>query len=519
MQIVELWIKNFGKFADKKIRFSEGIQLVYGENESGKSTLHTFIKGMLFGIVRKRGRAGAGDTFTVYEPWENPNYYAGIMRFVCGGKTFCIQRDFDKVSRRVRLFCEEDGEELSVEKGDLEALLDGLTETSYENTVSVGQLKVETDKSLAEELRDYATNCYALGGGEMDLTGALAHLKDRKKSVEKEIKNALDEKQKRRESTEQEASYVWRDIHKLQEEQASLAEEIAIREAREERKKQDAQTENKGVIDEIRPDKWRIHPLEILAFLAVVVIPVFVIPRPWNYLVSIILFLCCGIYVWNRMKVGKKPVKTEPEILLEEITPEEEKASLAKLLWEQERVSEELKDRNIQYENLQEQMEELVEVSDTVKELEKTRQSAELAIQKIEELSARMQKQMAEQVNGRVSEIIKSITGGKYTRLVIEDQLKISLISEGRKIELTQVSRGTLEQIYFALRMTVAELFYNEELPVILDDTFAYYDDIRLANTLRWLAENKKQVLIFTCHRREAQALDKLGIPYGEHIL
>lgn len=50
MQINELLLKNFGKFHDRQINLEEGINLIHGENESGKSTIHTFIKGMLFGI-------------------------------------------------------------------------------------------------------------------------------------------------------------------------------------------------------------------------------------------------------------------------------------------------------------------------------------------------------------------------------------------------------------------------------------------------------------------------------------
>ena len=54
MQINELLLKNFGKFHDRQINLEEGINLIHGENESGKSTIHTFIKGMLFGIERRR---------------------------------------------------------------------------------------------------------------------------------------------------------------------------------------------------------------------------------------------------------------------------------------------------------------------------------------------------------------------------------------------------------------------------------------------------------------------------------
>ena len=62
MKITELILKNFGKFTNKQILLADGINIIYGENESGKTTLHTFLKGMLFGMERKRGRAAATDT-------------------------------------------------------------------------------------------------------------------------------------------------------------------------------------------------------------------------------------------------------------------------------------------------------------------------------------------------------------------------------------------------------------------------------------------------------------------------
>ena len=86
MQIRELILKNYGKFHNRQIELEDGINLIYGENESGKSTIHTFIKGMLFGMERGRGRAAVNDTYSTYEPWENSNYYAGVLQFSSGGK-------------------------------------------------------------------------------------------------------------------------------------------------------------------------------------------------------------------------------------------------------------------------------------------------------------------------------------------------------------------------------------------------------------------------------------------------
>ena len=181
MKIRELYLRNFGKFSGKKIVLKDGINLFYGENESGKTTIHTFIKSMLFGLERGRGRASVNDTFSIYEPWENPNYYSGTLRFESGGKNFLLERNFDKYSKSARLICEDDGEEFSLEHGDLEMILNGLNASNYENTVAVAQMKIEPTQSLAAEIQNYATNYYSTGNSHIDLDGALNRLNKKKK--------------------------------------------------------------------------------------------------------------------------------------------------------------------------------------------------------------------------------------------------------------------------------------------------------------------------------------------------
>lgn len=141
MWIQELNIKNFGKFSDKRIALGPGINLIYGENESGKTTLHTFIRGCLYGIRKMRGRASKTDLYSRYQPWEHSAYFAGAMRFVCGRKVFRLERDFIKGAGRGSLICETDGERLSLENGDLEMLLGNVGEAAFDNTVFVGDRK------------------------------------------------------------------------------------------------------------------------------------------------------------------------------------------------------------------------------------------------------------------------------------------------------------------------------------------------------------------------------------------
>ena len=81
-----------------------------------------------------------------------------------------------------------------------------------------------------------------------------------------------------------------------------------------------------------------------------------------------------------------------------------------------------------------------------------------------------------------------------------------------RVLGLHQVSGGTMQQIYFALRMAAAELLCGENrLPILLDEPFAFYDDARLEAALRWLKGCGRQVIIFTCQRREKEILQKIN--------
>jgi len=509
MQIKELNLKHFGKFSDKQIDLSEGINLFYGENESGKSTIFAFIKGMLFGMERGRGRASVNDAFSLYEPWENGNYYAGVLRFESDGKTFRLERNFDKYARSASLICEDDGEEFSLEHGDLDILLGGLTASGFENTAAIAQLKVETNQSLASELRNYAANYYAAGNSDIDLEGALQILRNEKKEIEKADKLLAAQKNNKRSRIQQEASYIWRDLYELKEEYRHITEEIEFW------REQETKMPEPEFQDELEP-RWRVNPLIAAAPIIAIIIAVMLIPRPWDYMLAIVFVLADILYIWNRVKDGKRKEITEPEADLAELKDEEQTVPLEKLQWEYNLLGESIKEKQTQYDNLQEQLEELDELGENFKEQDRRKQAIDIAVERLLKLSGEINQEVGKKLNARASEILAVITGGKYTQIVIDDSLAMNILSEGKRIKIERISRGTIEQIYLALRIAAGEILYEEEYPIILDDTFAYYDDCRMENTLKWLAEHKKQVFIFTCHKREIQTLKEAGIPFAD---
>ena len=67
-----------------------------------------------------------------------------------------------------------------------------------------------------------------------------------------------------------------------------------------------------------------------------------------------------------------------------------------------------------------------------------------------------------------------------------------------------------------ALRLAATDIIFEEDKkPILLDDTFAMYDNKRMGNTLRYMSQNMEQVIVFSCHTREKLLADKLGLDYN----
>lgn len=226
MYIKELQISNFGKFHNKTLHLKEGINLIYGDNESGKSTIHSFIRGMLFGIERLRGRAAKDDIYIKYQPWETPGAYNGSIDVQIQDKTYRILRTFDKNNKEFTVLDLDTGRELNLYGEDLIDLYGGLTESGYRNTVSVEQLKSKTDGELVDEVRNYITNLSLSKSNEVDVTKALSFLQNKRKELEadklhmklKELEAEIEDGIKREEIMDA----LTFQLHKIEKQEADL---------------------------------------------------------------------------------------------------------------------------------------------------------------------------------------------------------------------------------------------------------------------------------------------------------
>ena len=79
MYLNKLLLKDFGKFNNKSIDLKPGLNLIYGENEAGKTTIKEFIIGMLYGIDKSRGLGARLDNYELRKPLDGRGFSCFIF--------------------------------------------------------------------------------------------------------------------------------------------------------------------------------------------------------------------------------------------------------------------------------------------------------------------------------------------------------------------------------------------------------------------------------------------------------
>lgn len=502
MKLTELQIQNFGKLHERRISLTEGINLIYGPNESGKTTLHTFIRGMFYGITRKRGRASRNDIYSRYEPWEDSGTYAGMLRFESGGKIFRINRSFSKGNGREELVCESDGEKLSIEQGDLNVLMGNVSENAFENTVFIGQMKSQTDGTLYEELRNYMVNYEETSDGDLDISKASNLLKAQKKEIEGRQKLELLQQENLRKELTSKIEYVQEEL---------LAYQSQLTQINKDLRKEPKET--------VRPrEEQQMKVEQPLWLYGAVLTVIFILIGQWQSnlllktgsMISALLCLGAGIL----LQLNQKQKNCQPQTAKAEDAVSDE---YKHLIWKQEQLNEQCDEKETTLSNLQEEYREFGEAVAGNRSLDEELQALQLAMDTIETISARMQTSMEQDIKKEMSAVLSELTGGRYTAAEIDADHNLALHTADHYIPLERTSRGTIEQVYFSLRMAVSKILcVQERLPVMLDEVFAMYDEDRLKMALEWLAKNQQQTLIFTCHRREEEILKAVGLHFNK---
>lgn len=607
MKLLELHIDGFGKFHDRTISFEDGINVIYGKNEAGKSTLHTFIRGMLFGIERGRGRAARNDLYSKYEPWENSGTYEGWLRLESNGTVYRIERRFQKDNKSLKVVNETMGLEEEPTKALFDKILGGLNETTYNNTISIGQLKSATEDGMIGELKNYIANMNTTGNISLNITKATAYLKAQRRGLEANLVP----------DASREYTALLAEIRGVDAEISSPQYENQLSSY------QTMRTQVKGVIENTQAEKAALDAKvqkgkqvladnqftdqssvtaytekcqqyynnyleagaecqkksrKVMAVIAVLLAVCGVCAAGLLGFMDISRFLplviaACGAsficlvlaYSMNsrsrRYKremeenagllseaLGKHlgdtaisaeamtafqarmaefsrlcdmVVKSEEAVkkYMEDISSLQEKQNnCSEMIEKQQRTQWELEKKLEHLNNCKNQAAALKRVLAENDRIRDEIAAIEMAQETMTELSSSIRDSFGLYLNKEASRLVAGITGGIYDSMSIDENLNVFLNTKRKLVPLDNVSSGTMDQVYLALRLAAARLLQGdgEAFPLVFDDSFTQYDDDRLRTALKWLSEAYGgQMIMFTCHRREAQMLRAHQIPYN----
>ena len=592
MKINNLKINGFGKLKDKEINFQEGINVVYGENEAGKSTLLRCTTAMFYGLSKNKN-GGTIPEIEKYEPWNTEEFSAKISYKLDNGKDFEVYRDFKKKNPKIfNENLEDISKDFSASKTKgIEFFKEqvGLEEEIFTSSVITKQAEVKLDEKEQNTIIQKISNI--LGTGE-DTTSYTTILNKLRKKINDEVgtantkerpinivENRIDElllQKNELEGYQADKFDIDERITNINEQIEKFNKELDLLRTANIQKDKLKENENRidinkemleGTQDEIdnlntEKKKYKIEKknklskINLIILLILLILSLGTVTLVHNRYVKMILPIIFGIYCMvlavklylrnkDNSKIKEKQKELNERLKILEGTKEKQLIELNSLNEEYNMELTKIKNTSgiLDLDNILEKIdvkqrsineaslnlhtlkidndnikEELETLQEEKLELEKKRENIRRTIEYIEIAYSKMKEQITPKFTEELSKVMEKISNGKYKNVRINTNGEtIVEQNNGEYINLENLSLGTIDQLYLSLRLATIKEITKENMPIILDEAFAYYDDNRLENILNYLANEykNKQVIIFTCTNREKQIMEKLKIEYN----
>ena len=634
MKINKIKINSFGKLRNKEIEFKNGINILYGENESGKSTIMNFIKNTLYGISKNKKGKEISD-YDKYKPWGKEEFSGKLEYTLDNNEKVEIYRDFNKKNPKIYNENSEDiSKEFNINKKTGNEFFYEQTKVDEElflSTVGMLQSEIKLEKNNQNILVQKLANLASTGDDNVSYKRAIERINRRQldeigtdRSKEKPInllkkqiqdleihKINLEQYQNKKYEIEENEKKLLNDLNNLKNENNYYNEiKLLIENKKIEKEKinikENINKENNEKINLLKKEieeknkkinieknknnlksKNKINKKIKIYFLFLIIINIillFILKNKFKYiiLISIPIYLIISLIIKNKInKKIRNNINQEINEKINEIKIKENEINLIKI--NNEKLENEIKKLNnefnlknnlelekikIKYKNLinENKMSEknnyeninlklgLIQskINDTQIEIHKLKlekesveprldklaqieeqlnnnyeklnnlnnlnDSMEYAKNILEKSFEKMKNSVTPKFTNNLSETISQIFNNKYSKVKFNEENGLIVeLENGDYVPADRLSIGTIDQLYLSLRISMIDELSEEKLPLFLDESFAYYDNNRLENALKYITNNleNRQTLIFTCANREKEILDKMGITYN----
>ncbi len=619
MRINSLKINGFGKLQNKDVELQNGINIIQGENESGKSSMLKFISSMLYGASKNKNGKDISD-FDKYKPWKTEEFSGKINYTLDNAEEFEVYREFKKKNPIIYNSSKEDiSKTFKIDKTKGIEFFEeqtGIDEETFYSTAISEQEGLRLSKSSQASIIQKISNLISSGDDNISF----------KKSMDK-INKMQNEEVGTERTSQRPINIIDSKIRKLMDQKLSLEsyreniydnssekEHLSIEINKDECKKEflkeiktkldnnriktaeinfnkNLEKEYNNKINELNKrisnnvdenyEKINLKNYYISLIVLFIAFAVLLIASPIK-LSAVIPVIPMGIIIYKILKDRKQAsgmkltreesvskIINEIEVLKQnkENQRKEAEEKENKLNQEIEKDREELilkyqnnisigyieeflsksydeinreielkenrintskfrmqtmenntKEINSKIENLANIEEELMGAEEERDELISLNKSYNIAKECLEKAYTQVKENISPKFTQNLSDIISKISNNRYKNVTITDSEGINVeIDDGRYIPASRLSVGTIDQMYLSLRLSALNEVSDENMPIILDEAFAYFDNDRLTNILRYIQNNFKdnQIIIFTCSDREKIALDNLKIDYN----
>lgn len=619
MKINNIKINAFGKLKNKDINFSEGINIVYGENESGKSSMQKFISGMFFGLSKNKNGKDISD-FDRYKPWNSEEFSGKISYTLDDGESFEVYREFKKKNPVIYNSQKEDiSKKFNIDKSKgIEFFVEqtGIDEEIFNNTAITEQDGIKLSKLTQNSIVQKMSNLITTGDDNISFkktmdkinkkqnedVGSLRTMQRPLNIVENKIDKLLDKKKElsiykeniyenitEKEKLILEQKYEETKLNFLKAVKTKIdnnrikTAEINFNKNLEKEYDQKINELNSKILNNNSSkenEKRNYKNYYILLGIFALIFIILMIVNPYKlinlpFLIPIV-FIICKIYsmikkesitqsdrnnndkiiseieILNKNKKAQEietmekeeklnnEIKREKQVLIEEyinvldlgFMEENFNKNYDELLKEIEQkenrlntIKFEIKTIENSYENINNKLDDLSKIEEELEDAEMEREellslnnSYNIAKECMEKAYTQVKENVSPRFMQNLCEIISKISNNRYNNVNLNDDDGLTVeINNGSYIPVSRLSVGTIDQMYLSLRLSALYEISNESMPIILDESFAYFDEERLKNILRYLNTNFKanQIIIFTCSKREENALKNMNIDYS----
>ena len=625
MKINNLKINGFGKLVDKKIELDDKINVIYGKNEAGKSTLMNFIKSIFYGVDKSKSGKPISD-FDKFEPWKTREYSGKISYELDNGESYDVFRDFKKKSPIIYNSSKQDislSYPIDKSKG-IDYIYEQIKvdEDTFKNTIIIEQNNIKVNKSVQNEMIQKISNIVSSGDENISYKRTLEKINKSQlemvgtdRTKEKPI-NIINEKIERLKNSKTKIEGYKNLIEGNDEEVQDIQEKIAneevklslyriIKESNEKRRIKTSEIDViKNIIDEYLmkieeldnkidkdtiinlKNKKKSWVLESIFSLSFIIFSVVCFIADIKRIIPIISLVIAGSIIAsgfirriifnknNKEKINEledlqEKINQEINILKNNIKSHQKEIEnkqedikqaeneLNRLVMnnfedkldsdliedafdlEDDILDKKIADRNekinslkieigakqSQKELMSDDIGDLLKINESLDELEEEKKellslnnSYNLARECLENAYENIRNSLSPEFINKLSEIVSEVSNGKYKEINFTDTDGLVVqIEDGRFLPVERLSQGTIDQMYLGLRLSTIDTISKEKMPIILDETFAFFDDDRLENILKFINDKyeDRQIIIFTCSKREIEALNRLNMDYN----